>query len=148
MEKEESESARSTQVDPEHMTFFKLVDDVVSLHRKNAVASKILIGVGAILIGMYISLACRISRLENKREPVIVPTPTHDVRTKVYASNDRQLTAYVKWHDGSMQRFSLRSYEHTDCGTIAFETDSSIERGVKVITSSDNVIILDRSKKK
>lgn len=144
MGKEESESARRTQVDPEHMTFYKLVDDVVRLHRKNAVASKILIGVYAILIGMYISLACRISRLENKREPAVVPVTS----TKVYAADDRKLTAYVKWHDGSVQRFSLKSYERTDGGTIRIETDSSIEHDVKIITSSDNVIILDRSKKK
>lgn len=144
MGKEESESARRTQVDPEHMTFLKLVDDVVRLHRKNAVAGKILIGVYAILIGMYISLACRISRLENKREPAVVPVTS----TKVYAADDRKLTAYVKWHDGSVQRFSLKSYERTDGGTIKLETNNSIEHDVKVITSSDNVIILDRSKKK
>lgn len=144
MVKEESESARRTQEDPEHMTFYKLVDDVVKLHRKNAVASKILIGVYAILIGMYISLACRVSRLENKREPAVVPVTS----TKVYAADDRKLTAYVKWHDGSVQRFSLKSYERTDGGTIKLETNNSIEHDVKVITSSDNVIILDRSKKK
>lgn len=144
MGKEESESARRTQVDPEHMTFYKLVDDVVKLHRKAAVASTILLGVYAILIGMYISLACRISRLENKREHAVVPVTS----TKVYAADDRKLTAYVKWHDGSVQRFSLKSYERTDGGTIRLDTNNSIEHDVKVITSSDNVIILDRSKKK
>ena len=172
MENETAE--RKSKIEPENMTFYKLCDDVVRLHRKNSATSIILISVYVFMIFIMFNLGRRISKLEDERDVRILPEPTdqrvyasdktrkltayvkwHDVRIlpeptdqRVYASDKtRKLTAYVKWHDGGMQRFSLKSYRKIGCGMLELETNNSIEQDVKIIAATENTIILERSKK-
>ena len=143
MENETAE--RKSKIEPENMTFYKLCDDVVRLHRKNSATSIILIAVYVFMIFIMFNLGRRISKLEDEREVRILPEPTDQ---RVYASDKtRKLTAYVKWHDGGMQRFSLKSYRKIGCGMLELETNNSIEQDVKIIAATENTIILERSKK-
>ena len=143
MENEASE--RKTKIEPENMTFYKLCDDVVRLHRKNSVTGVILLVVYAIMTFLMLNMGRRVSKLEDEREVRILPEPTDQ---RVYASDKtRKLTAYVKWHDGGVQRFGLKSYRKIGCGMLELETNNSIEQDVKIIAATENTIILERSKK-
>ena len=146
MENEASE--RKTKIEPENMTFYKLCDDVVRLHRKNSVTSIILLVVYVFMTFIMFSLGHRVSKLEDEREERevrILPEPTDQ---RVYASDKtRKLTAYVKWHDGGVQRFGLKSFRKIGCGMLELETNNSIEQDVKIIAATENTIILERSKK-
>lgn len=143
MENEASE--RKSKIEPENMTFYKLCDDVVRLHRKNSAASIILIAVYVFMMFIMFSIGHRVSKLEDEREVRILPEPTNQ---RVYASDKtRKLTAYVKWHDGGVQRFGLKSFRKIGCGMLELETNNSIEQDVKLIVATENTIILERSKK-
>ena len=143
MENETAE--RKSKIEPENMTFYKLCDDVVRLHRKNSATSIILIAVYVFMLFIMFNLGRRVSKLEDEQEVRILPETTDQ---RVYASDKtRKLTAYVKWHDGGMQRFSLKSYRKIGCGMLELETNNSIEQDVKIIAATENTIILERSKK-
>lgn len=143
MENETSE--RKTKIEPENMTFYKLCDDVVRLHRKNSATSIILIAVYVFMMFIMFSLGRRVHKLEDEREVRILPETTEQ---RVYASDKtRKLTAYVKWHDGGVQRFGLKSFRKIGCGMLELETTSSIEQDVKIIAATENTIIIERSRK-
>lgn len=143
MENEAAE--RKTKIEPENMTFYKLCDDVVRLHRKNSVTSIILIAVYVFMTFIMFSLGHRVNKLEDEREVRILPESTEQ---RVYAADKtRKLTAYVKWHDGGVQRFGLKSFRKIGCGMLELETTSSIEQDVKIIAATENTIIIERSRK-
>lgn len=143
MENETSE--RKPKIEPENMTFYKLCDDVVRLHRKNSVTSIILIAVYVFMTFIMFSLGHRVNKLEDERGVRILPEPTDQ---RVYAvDKTRKLTAYVKWHDGGVQRFGLKSFRKIGCGMLELETTSSIEQDVKIIAATENTIIIERSRK-
>ena len=142
---ENDAAERKSKMEPENMTFYKLCDDVVRLHRKNSATSIILIAVYVFMIFIMFNLGRRVHRLEDERDVRILPEPTDQ---RVYASDKtRKLTAYVKWHDGGVQRFGLKSFRKIGCGMLELETNNSIEQDVKIIAATENTIILERSKK-